>query len=383
MDAPAATRPRATSRESRRSIRAIDLQSRFLYPRRAQSTVTVKTKSGEQFDGKLLHIDEFDVAMTDKAGWHHSWPRDEVKYTVHDPLERHRELLRKYTDADMHNMFAYLETLQVKLAAISLAAGGRRILTRSRSRRAACIPRARLWPTYNGDYSGRRFSPLDQINESNVSSLALAWAFRTNTVRGEVDAAHGQRRPVFHRSRSCLGHRRAHRPPDLALPLRLERRRPHRQSRRRNVQRLALLRDARLPSGLPECRRTARCAGRSSWATSSSATSPPWRRWWLANHVIVGVSGDVTDVPGYLDSRDPETGKLQWRWYTAPKPGEPGSETWPKNSDAITHGGGMTWMTGTYDPELNLVYWGTGNPNPVLAGEGRHGDNSTPVRSSR
>src|SRR5207245_1320150 len=70
-----------------------------------------------------------------------------------------------------------------------------------------------------------------------------------------------------------------------------------------------------------------------------------------------------------------DTGALQWRWYTAPKPGEPGSETWPANSDAITHGGGMTWMTGTYDPALNLVYWGTGNPNPVLAGEGRQGDN--------
>ncbi len=95
----------------------------------------------------------------------------------------------------------------------------------------------------------------------------------------------------------------------------------------------------------------------------------------VGNHVIVGVSGDVTDVPGYLDSRDADTGALQWRWYSTPKPGDPGSETWPKNSDAITHGGGMTWMTGSYDPDLNLVYWGTGNPNPVLAGEGRLGDN--------
>ena len=74
--------------------------------------MTVKTKSGEQFEGKLLHIDEFDLEMTDQAGWHHSWPRNEVQYTVHDPLERHRELLRKYTDADMHNMFAYLETFK-------------------------------------------------------------------------------------------------------------------------------------------------------------------------------------------------------------------------------------------------------------------------------
>lgn len=66
---------------------------------------------------------------------------------------------------------------------------------------------------------------------------------------------------------------------------------------------------------------------------------------------------------------------MQWRWNTTPEPGEPDSETWPKDSDAILHGGGMTWMTGTYDPEVNLLYWGTGNPNPVLAGEGRPGDN--------
>ncbi|MGH9449120.1 MAG: PQQ-binding-like beta-propeller repeat protein, partial [Terriglobia bacterium] len=79
--------------------------------------------------------------------------------------------------------------------------------------------------------------------------------------------------------------------------------------------------------------------------------------------------------PGFLDSIDPATGKLQWRWYTEPQPGQPGSETWPQHSDAILHGGGMTWMTGTYDPKLNLLYWGTGNPNPVLAGQVRPGDN--------
>jgi alcohol dehydrogenase (cytochrome c) len=95
----------------------------------------------------------------------------------------------------------------------------------------------------------------------------------------------------------------------------------------------------------------------------------------IRDHVISGVSGDVTDIPGFLVSIDPETGAVQWRWNTQPKPGEPGSETWPKDSDAIRHGGGMTWMTGTYDPDLNLLYWGTGNPNPVLAGEGRPGDN--------
>jgi cytochrome c oxidase cbb3-type subunit 3 len=94
----------------------VELQSRFLYPRnvksRGESTVTVKTRSGERFEGKLTHIDEFDLEMTDAAGWHHSWPRNEVQYTVHDPLAHHRDLLSKYTDTQMHDMFAYLETLR-------------------------------------------------------------------------------------------------------------------------------------------------------------------------------------------------------------------------------------------------------------------------------
>jgi cytochrome c oxidase cbb3-type subunit 3 len=89
----------------------IELQSRFLYPRRAQATVTVRTRSGEQFEGALQHLDEFDLEITDQSGWHRSWPRNEVQYTVHDPVEGHRKLLPKYTDADMHNIFAYLETL--------------------------------------------------------------------------------------------------------------------------------------------------------------------------------------------------------------------------------------------------------------------------------
>jgi PQQ-dependent dehydrogenase (methanol/ethanol family) len=65
---------------------------------------------------------------------------------------------------------------------------------------------------------------------------------------------------------------------------------------------------------------------------------------------------------------------VQWHWNTEPGAGEPGSETWP-DAEARGHGGGMTWMTGTYDPDLRLIYWGIGNPNPVHAGEGRKGDN--------
>ena len=80
-------------------------------------------------------------------------------------------------------------------------------------------------------------------------------------------------------------------------------------------------------------------------------------------------------MPGYLQAHDPETGELQWRWYVVPqKKGDPGSETWP-NEEAMKHGGGMTWQPVTYDPELNLIYVTTGNPQPVIAHSNRAGDN--------
>jgi alcohol dehydrogenase (cytochrome c) len=229
------------------------------------------------------------------------------------------------------------------------------------------------WPTYNGDYSGSRFSTLDQINSGNVGALTVAWAFRAAgsvlkstplEVNGilyftvpdnvwAVDARYG--RQIWHYKRASEGDHIGNRgvamyknwlyfeTPDAHL----------------------ICLDAK--------------DGKEHWNVELAdgklgyfATMAPLV---IRDHVIVGVSGDVTDVRGFLESIDPESGAIQWRWYTTPSPGEPGSETWPKDGDALLHGGGMTWMTGTYDPALNLLYWGIGNPNPVLAGEGRLGDN--------
>ena len=235
-------------------------------------------------------------------------------------------------------------------------------------------PPTTTWPTYNGDYSGRRHSTLTQINVSNVGSLTLAWVFQAHAaaikstpllVNGilyltvpdnvwAVDARTG--RQIWHyRYTSNGGDHIGHRgvgmygnwlyftTPDAHLV--------SLNARDGTVRWNVELADVKL---------------------GYFSTMAPLV---IRNHVIVGVSGDVTDIPGFLEAIDPETGKVQWQWFTQPKKGEPGSETWPKDTDAIEHGGGMTWMTGTYDPELNLLYWGTGNPNPVLAGEGRPGDN--------
>ena len=85
----------------------------------------------------------------------------------------------------------------------------------------------------------------------------------------------------------------------------------------------------------------------------------------IANGVLIsGMSGGESTTRGFLDGWDPDTGTKLWRRYTIPAPGEPGSETWPKNSDAWMRGGGPTWRSGSYDPQLDLVYWGTGNAEP-------------------
>jgi len=238
--------------------------------------------------------------------------------------------------------------------------------------KALLEPPTTFWPTYNGDYSGRRYSTLKQINVSNVNSLVLAWLFATGTqgikstpleVNGilyftvpdnawAVDARTG--REIWHYYRKSEGDHIGNRG-------------------------VGMWHD-RLYMTTPDARLVCLNAkdGKPIWIVKLAdadlkyfATMSPLV---VHNHVIVGVSGDVTDIPGFLDSIDPVTGKLQWRWWVEPLPGEPGSNTWP-NVDAMRHGGGMTWMTGTYDPELNLLYWGTGNPNPVLVGTARPGAN--------
>jgi alcohol dehydrogenase (cytochrome c) len=83
----------------------------------------------------------------------------------------------------------------------------------------------------------------------------------------------------------------------------------------------------------------------------------------VSNHVIIGVGGDLDNLPTFIRSVDPETGKTQWQWNVTPPASTPGGST-----------GGTTWMSGTYDPHLNLIYWGTGNPTPVLNGSTRPGD---------
>jgi alcohol dehydrogenase (cytochrome c) len=241
-------------------------------------------------------------------------------------------------------------------------------------------PATDTWPTYNGDYSGRRYSTLSQIDAANVHTLGLSWVYRTVTGGNNVFGNQVKSMPLQVNGVLYFT------VPDhaWAVDARTGRELWHFKWESKGGihigNRGVGIYGNWLYFETPDCNLISLNLkdGSKRWSTEIcdlkqhyfGSVAPVI----IKNHVLVGVSGDDLDVPGYLESRDPETGQLQWRWYTEPKPGEPGSETWP-NEDAMAHGGGMTWMPGTYDPDLNLYYLGTGNPQPVLAGKGRGGDN--------
>jgi alcohol dehydrogenase (cytochrome c) len=260
-------------------------------------------------------------------------------------------------------------------------------------------PPADAWPTYNGDYSGRRFSPLTQINQSTIKTLNLAWVY--HALPGETP-------------RSIVGGEGPAEQPGAG----------ERNPFGASIKSTPLMVNGVLYFTTPD----------NTWAIDARSGHELWHYFWrtkggihignrgvgmygnwlffetpdnylvsldartgkerwhvqiadvkqeyfstpapivVGNHVIVGTGGDSLDVPGFLESHDPETGAVQWKWWSEPlKKGDPGAETWP-DEYAMRHGGGMTWIPGTYDPELHLYYIGTGNPNPVMAGQSRKGD---------
>jgi alcohol dehydrogenase (cytochrome c) len=237
-------------------------------------------------------------------------------------------------------------------------------------------PRAN-WVSYNGDYSGRRYSGLSQISPENAAQLRAQWVFHIRdsndlevtpvVVDGimfvtaandafALDARTGRQiwhfsRPISegliddasqHHNRGVgVWHAKIFMETDNAHLLCLDARSGH------------LLWDVPYAEG----------------NKNYGATSAPLV---VKDKVLVGTSGGDDGVRGFLAAFDAETGKPAWRFWTIPGPGEFGSESWP--GKMYLRGGGTTWMPGTYDPELNTVYWGTSNPAPDFDGGPRPGD---------
>ena len=250
------------------------------------------------------------------------------------------------------------------------------------------------WPTYHGDYTGRRFSTLKQINTTNVKNLTLAWVYRLNTSRagaivggeGPETPPPGGNTPSVKSTPLMLNGILYFSVPDhvYALDVRTGREIWHYAWKTRGGDHIGNRGVGILGNWLyfltPDNYFVSLdvATGKERWHHEIAnmkreyfSTNAPMI---IGRQVIIGVGGDALDIPGYLESRDPEAGNLIWRWNSTPRPGDADAATWP-DEDSMAHGGGMPWIPGTYDPELNLYYLGTGNPQPVLAGHSRPGDN--------
>jgi len=234
------------------------------------------------------------------------------------------------------------------------------------------------WTSYHGDYTGQRYSGLRQINTENVAQLRAAWVFHPgNSLRLEatpvvvsgvmyvtaandafaLDARTGRtlwhyQRPV---SSGLLDDAAGHQNRGVAVWKNFV----YMQTDDAHL----LCLDARSGNLLWDIEYADK-------TKHYGATSAPLI---VKDEVIVGTSGGDSGVRGFLAAYDALTGKMKWRFWTIPAPGEFGSESWP--GDSYLHGGGTTWMPGTYDPELNLLYWTTSNAAPDFSGESRPGDN--------
>jgi alcohol dehydrogenase (cytochrome c) len=236
----------------------------------------------------------------------------------------------------------------------------------------------RDWPTYNGVPGGNRYTTMTDIDKRNVGRLAPAWSFPLSGARtvettplvadgvmyvssaNEVwalDAGNG--REIWHykrpRTQGIAGNARLGFNRGVAL----------------DAERVFLLTDNAHLIALQ------RSDGTLLWDTAMAdyrqnynGTAAPLV---VGKRVISGTAGGDEGVRGFVAAYDTATGREVWRRWTIPAPGEPGAETWP--GDSIRHGAGATWMTGTYDPELNLLYWPVGNPGPDFDGDNREGDN--------
>ena len=233
------------------------------------------------------------------------------------------------------------------------------------------------WVSYNGDYTGRRYSSLDEVTPANVARLKKRWIFQTSgagamevtpvVVAGmmfitrsndawALDAKTGKQ--LWHYKRAVSSGLIDDASGHINRGVAVLGSRVYMETDNAHL----LCMDARSGSLIWD---VAYATGNRNYG----ATSAPLI---VKNNVLVGTSGGDDGVRGFVAAYDAQTGKEAWRFWTIPAPGEKGSESWP--GDMYLHGGGTTWMPGTYDPELNTIYWGTSNPSPDFDGSVRPGD---------
>ena len=335
----------------------------------APATVVVKTLDGLEIRGVRRNEDTFSLQMVDTSGQLHLFDKLKLASVAVLNTSLHpTDYVARFSAEEIANLVAYLGTLkgrdESKTAAAPPLPGG---VTPERLVNARAEPHN--WLMYWGDYQGTHYSPLKQIDTTNVARLRSAWATpvpgpnvsestplvvdgvmygtsggnprtvtamdaRTGRQIWRFSRAQKVRNPgetdVVNRGVAILGHRLFVGTNDAAL----------------------LCLDARTGLLIWEIQVADTMDG-------FNITSPPLI---VKDKIIIGHAGGEYAIRGFLDAYD-VTGKRLWRFHTIPAPGELGNDTWKE--DSWKTGGGATWLTGTYDPELDTVYWPIGNPAPM------------------
>jgi len=359
---------------------AADLKKAILKPGSREGFrsdfVEVKTRDGRLLRGMARNEDTFSLQMIDLNENLLVFRKADLVEVKH--IEKSwmpDDYASRLSSSELQNVIAYMKTLKsrdVSLAALTETGAG---LDYDRIRQAEREPHN--WLTYWGDYSGRHFSNLKEITPDNVGTLQLQWLHQpgpglleatplvvdgimyTTGNAGRIfalDAENGQQIWEYK-------HKPANSKHDLT------------GKQNRGVTMMG----GRLFATTGDAYIIALDArtGQLLWQTKMAehdhgyyATMTPLA---IRDRVIAGISGGEEGARCFIDAYEPATGKRLWRFYTIPGPGEFGHETW--QGESWKQGGGPTWMTGTYDPDSDTLYWGIGNPSPDLNGDLRKGDN--------
>ena len=345
---------------------------------RERNVVVVKTRDGREIRGIRKNEDTFSLQLMDTGEQFHLLEKKslaEVRYE--DKSLMPADYGHRLSGEELDNLAAYLKTLRLReltKAATAPVTGG---LDYERIRNSHREPHN--WLTYWGDYQGRHFSALREITPANAGSLQARWAFQVpggglveatplvvdgimylTGTSGRVFALDARSGRVIWQYQRRVTNRKAYEVGG-------------------DVNRGVAMLGGRLFFTTLDAHLVAVDAktGLPLWETKMaetgegfSATMAPLA---LKDKIIAGISGGEFGARGFIDAYDPASGKRLWRFYTIPGPGEFGHESW--SGDSWKTGGGATWMTGTYDPDTDTLFWGVGNPSPDLNGDVRKGDN--------
>ena len=338
---------------------------------------SVRLRNGSTVRGFARNQSRSNIQVQDLGGKFHLLRSEEIASTVLEPGTVMKA--PGCSGAECRDLLAFLSGLTGattgRRAAALATEGGPKFAE-------VATPKAGDWPSYHGQLSGNRHSELAQITPANVKNLTLQWVFPINhnvleltpVVVDGVMFVSGPNQ-VFAldaRAGRTLWHYQRPRSPETKGD-------PAKGTNRG----VAVLGDrVFVVTDNAHLLALHRVTGELLWETEITEgagdktnignTAAPL----VVNDLVVaGVSGGDLGMRGFLDAYKVSTGERVWRFWTVPKPGEPLSETWGGTALAKFGGGGATWMTGTFDPDTQTVFWGTGNPYPAMNGDERKGDN--------